>query len=278
MGEGEITLKTIVENYDAGNGRLGVIHGERVENLDEYPAFPRTRPQLGPIEIMRGCPGGCNYCQTPQLFPGRIRHRTPDMIAEEILFASNRKSPIDARFIAPDASFYMYDGGVNLGAIEKMLLLSKKAAGKDGRVFFGTFPSELDPHRVTPELVDMMKRLCDNRMIVIGLQSASDRMLKLMNRRADGRDASRAAELFLNAGYKVVVDFIFGLPGEDDKSVEDTIRWIERWRDKVVIHSHPFSPLPGSLWADMQPSPVPKKLMALLRSLEGRGGVFGRYE
>lgn len=272
IGEGEITLKEIVDDFDNGGDGLGVVYGKRVGNLDDFPAFPKLLPRLGPIEIMRGCSGSCRYCQTPMLFPGKIRYRSPELIEEEIKFAAMRKAlkgaKTDARFIAPDAGAYPN--------IERLLRLSKNATD-GGRIFFGTFPSEIDPLRVTPGLVELMVRHCDNNNAVIGLQSASKRVLKEMNRKAGPDDASRAVELLLGAGYEVIVDFIFAHPFEDEASVEDTINWMAHWKDRVIIHSHPYMPLPGSRWEDVPPAPVPERLLQFLKSLEGRGGIFGGY-
>lgn len=276
-GEGENALKDIVDAFDADERVNRVFRNSTPVNLDDFPAFPRRSPYLGPLEIVRGCAGGCRYCQTPKLFGGKIRSRSPEFIASEFAFAASKvKAAIDARFLAPDASMYMYDGSLNLAAVEKMFTLVKEKIG-NGRIFFGSFPSELDPARVTGGLVDIMKRLCDNKTVIIGLQSGSSRMLKLMNRSATPEDCSNAAELLLAAGYKVVVDFIFGLPDEDDESALESIGWIEEWKDRVVVHAHPFMPLPGTEWESKQPGAVPDFLLKYLRSLEGQGRIFGRY-
>lgn len=273
VGEGEITLKDIIDNFDARGNGLGIVQGQVVKDLDAFPAFPRLHTRLGPVEIMRGCPGRCRYCQTPRLFPGKIRYRSPEMVEEEIRYAAARKSQkgllADARFIAPDAGSYRN---------AEILLQKTRQAVNGGKVFFGTFPSEIDPLRVTPHLVNLMQRYCDNKNVVIGLQSGSERMLKHMGRKATPDDASRAIELLLKSGFEVIVDFIFGLPFEDDISVEDNIRWLNRWKDQVIIHSHPYMPLPGSEWENLAPAPVPEKLLAFLKSLEGKKGIFGGYE
>ncbi len=276
-GEGEITIKDIVEQADDGKA-TGLIKGTRVENLDDFIVFPRKNIMLGPIEIMRGCPSGCTYCQTPQLFKGKLRFRSIELILSEIQFALSRKGFADARFIAPDASSYMYDGGVNLVAIEQLLSSVRSLIGNNGKLFYGTFPSELDPSGVSKELVDMLVEYCDNKLMVLGLQSASPRMQKVMHRRSGIEETERAIELLLDKNFEIVVDLIFGLPYEDEESYNDTYNFIERWKGKVTIHSHPFDTLPGSKWANEQPTEVPQRLIKLVKSLEGIGRVFGRIE
>lgn len=274
-GEGEEIIKDIIETADKGRVE-GIITGKRVSDLDDFRVFPRKMVSLGPIEIVRGCPSGCAYCQTPQLFRGKLRHRSIDFIVEEIKFALSRKGFADVRFIAPDASSYQYDKGINLEAIENLLYNVRNTIGTNGKLFYGTFPSELDPSGVSKELVDLLVRYCDNKQIVLGLQSASKEMQKIMHRRSGLAETENAIELFLNKNFEIVVDLIFGLPYETAETYEETYKFIERWKGKVTIHSHPFDPLPGSKWQYEKATDVPEKLVKAVKSLEGIGRVFGR--
>ena len=274
-GEGEESIKDIIEMAEQGRVE-GIITGKKVLNLDDYRVFPRKMVSLGPIEIVRGCPSGCAYCQTPQLFRGRLRHRSIDFIVDEIKFALSRKGFADVRFIAPDASSYQFNKGINLEAIENLLYNVRNTIGTNGKLFYGTFPSELDPAGVSKELVDILVKYCDNKQIVLGLQSASHDMQKIMHRRSGLLETENAIELFLDKNFEIVVDLIFGLPYETEETYEETYKFIEKWKGKVTIHSHPFDPLPGSKWQYKTPTEVPEKLVKAVRSLEGIGRVFGR--
>ncbi len=274
-GEGEESIKDIIEMAEQGRVE-GIITGKKVLNLDDYRVFPRKMVSLGPIEIVRGCPSGCAYCQTPQLFRGRLRHRSIDFIVDEIKFALSRKGFADVRFIAPDASSYQFNKGINLEAIESLLYNVRNTIGTNGKLFYGTFPSELDPAGVSKELVDILVKYCDNKQIVLGLQSASHDIQKIMHRRSGLLETENAIELFLDKNFEIVVDLIFGLPYETEETYEETYKFIEKWKGKVTIHSHPFDPLPGSKWQYETPTEVPEKLVKAVRSLEGIGRVFGR--
>ncbi|HTX43141.1 MAG TPA: cobalamin-dependent protein, partial [Methanocella sp.] len=87
MGEGEETLpeliKTLTEGGDVStvrgvaykdNGKVVFTPRRGEVDLDRYPPF--KPPLFGPIEITRGCPWGCTYCQTPKLFGPHMRHRS----------------------------------------------------------------------------------------------------------------------------------------------------------------------------------------------------------
>ncbi len=275
VGEGEITLKKLIDLSDDSKCE-GIFKGVVVENLDDFKVFPREMISLGPIEIIRGCPSRCAYCQTPSLFPHNLRMRSAEMVRDEIKFALSRKGYADARFIAPDASSYYFDRGVNIKAISHFLETVRETLGSNGKLFFGTFPSELDPAGVSKELVDLLVKYCDNKLIVLGLQSASMRMTKKMHRRSGLTHTEKAIDLLKEKNFEIVVDLIFGLPYEDEESYEETYNFIQKYKGVVTIHSHPFDPLPGSLWENEKPTIVPEKLIKAVKSLEGIGRVFGK--
>ena len=141
------------------------------------------------------------------------------------------------RFIAPDASSYQYNKGINLEAIEGLLYNVRSTIGTKGKLFYGTFPSELDPSGVSKELVDLLVKYCDNKQIVLGLQSASYYMQKIMHRRSGLAETEKAIELLLNKNFEIVVDLIFGLPYETEETYEETYKFIEKWKGRVTIHS-----------------------------------------
>lgn len=75
IGEGEETLPELIDAIETGRGAASVrgiayrrgeeaiYTGDRPPvDLDCYPPFSSI---LAPIEITRGCPWGCAYCQTP---------------------------------------------------------------------------------------------------------------------------------------------------------------------------------------------------------------------
>ena len=84
--------------------------------------------------------------------------------------------------------------------------------------------------------------------------------------------------LGINKNFEIVVDLIFGLPYETEETYEETYKFIEKWKGRVTIHSHPFDPLPGSRWQYEKSTEVPAKLVKAVKSLEGIGSVFGHVK
>lgn len=274
--EGEFVLKEIVEIYLSEKRVSGVFESSRVVNLDDFHTYPKKVKMFGAIEIMRGCQFKCTYCQTPTLFPKGLRFRSIENILEDVRYSFSYGKR-DCRFITPDAASYMYNRGLNIDAIYNLLSGIKKVTDNKGRIFFGSFPSEINPYFVTEDLVKILKEFCSNKKIVIGLQSASPEQLKRMNRPPNISKVEETIELFLKYNFLVDVDFIFGLPFETKESLEETFLWIFKWIDKVRIHSHYFMPLPGSLWEDEVPTVIPEKIIKKIKYLEGRAKLFGQW-
>jgi B12-binding domain/radical SAM domain protein len=243
IGEGEFTLPRLLENIECGSGTKipGVATRDYFRPadtcifLDGYPAFSRTQ---GFVEISRGCPFSCGYCQTPGIFGHCMRHRSVDAIAEY----ANRYE--HARFVTPNAFAYGSDGiHPRFEKVEKLLSRLKNS------IYFGTFPSEVRPEFICEESLSLLAHYCSNTKLHFGAQSGSDRVLEFLCRGHTVNDIIRAVELCNDFSITPIVDFIVGLPiesDEDQKMTLDLIQWVAR---SGKVHVHRFIPLPGTALA-----------------------------
>ena len=279
IGEGEGTLPELILAL-RGDGDVDEVRGiafrspDRIRktdprphvNLDAYPPFIENL--RAPIEISRGCPHNCKYCQTPRLFGTKMRHRS----AAAIAFYSSYLS--DVRFISPNAFAYGSDG--RHAALDRVteLLTSLR-----GRVYFGTFPSEVRPEFVTDELLEILTEHCANTSIHIGAQSGSDAVLSEVHRGHSRRDVEAALEICRAHSVTPIVDFIFGLPTKGAADQLDSLELV----DSIIAtggraRAHYFTPLPGTPYEDEKPSPVSSKVRKRLGKLARDGKVSGRWE
>jgi B12-binding domain/radical SAM domain protein len=271
IGEGERTLPLLIEAIRNGDTTLppGVATDECARSpdscvwLEAFPPFSRVR---GYIEISRGCPYGCAYCQTPRLFGRRMRHRSIDAIARH---ASCYR---DARFITPNAFAYGSDGiHPRFDRLERLL----KAL--DNNIYLATFPSEVRPEFITPESLDLVCRYCANNKVHFGAQSGSDRVLGKINRGHSVADVVDAVELCLEYGLVPIVDVIVGFPFEtddDQRSTLDLVTWVAR---HGKVHAHYFTPLPGTPLAGQQPRDLLPETQKTLGRLSLNGRVTGSW-
>ena len=293
IGEGEEALPALLERLLAGQSPAGLpgvatlaadgrlLQGPRPKlvDLEAYPPIGVKHRRFGPIEITRGCPCACAFCQTSFLFGGRMRHRSVENVVAWVRRAMEQGYSY-ARFVTPNAFAYQSeDNGrtVNLDAIEHLLREMAALMGKE-LVYFGSFPSEVGPETVTPEAVALVRRYCGNDNLIVGAQTGSDRLLRALQRNHTVADAYRAAEAIVAGGLRPVVDLIFGLPGEEADDVAATLRLMEDLVDMgALLHTHTFMPLPGTPLEDAPPGKVDPALHPLLDRLASQRHQIGQW-
>ncbi|NOX20876.1 MAG: TIGR04013 family B12-binding domain/radical SAM domain-containing protein [Nitrospirae bacterium] len=267
-------------SYIPPGGQVQNNPGAESIDLNQYSPHSELYRRFGPVEITRGCPFACHYCQTPRIFPGSLRHRDIDSILKAVRVMI-RNNLFDIRFITPNALSYGSEDGkkVNLEAIEQLLSRLRGALGRKGRIFFGSFPSEVRPEQISPEVLELLKKYVDNDNLVIGAQSGSDRILKACHRGHTVEDVYRAVGLTIKAGFKANVDFIFSLPGETPEDVDETERFIlELVSMGARVHAHTFMPLPQTPYKNAVVKELDERYQRLINRLLPKGVLFGNWK
>jgi len=279
MGEAEESLVEFLKKLLVGKKPQDKIIKSKPVDITQYLSISGKYKAFATIEITRGCPFGCRYCQTTFLF-GPMRHRKIQQIVKmaEILVQHNL---CDIRFISPNLLSYGSQDGFkpNLNQLEKMLASVRSVKGVK-KIFAGTFPSEIRPEQLTKEALKIIRKYCDNDNLIIGAQSGSDQMLKKCHRFHTVVDIQYAINLALEAGFKVNVDFIFGMPEETKNEEKETIRFIEKLVKikNVRIHGHTFLPLPGTPWEKEKAGEISPHLREFLMFLRKNGKEYGDWE
>lgn len=292
VGEGERVVLSLVDHVendrplDGVPGCARLVDGKVVQSpkparveLDEFPAFAHRSRYFGAIEITRGCIYACRFCQTPFFSKAKFRHRSVENVARwaSVLRAHDKR---DLRFISPTSlSYGSPDEAVHLDQVEALLAKSKEAMGPDGRVFFGTFPSEVRPEHVTAEALALIRKYCANDNLVIGGQSGSERVLESSKRGHDVGSILHAAKVALDHGFEPNVDFILGLPGEEAVDIAATVRLMQALADLgAKVHAHTFMPLPGTPFRDAPPGVVDEATRVELDRLASQQRLFGQWK
>jgi B12-binding domain/radical SAM domain protein len=248
--------------------------------LDDYSPFSVRHKKVGPIEITRGCPFVCGYCQTSHLFGTRPRHRSIPVILRHV--ESMKKNHLRfIRVISPNAFSYGSTDGrtLNLPALSALLHELRQTVTSPARLFFGSFPSEVRPEHVTDETVELVTRYADNDNLVLGAQTGSPRLLQACGRTHTVDDVIRAVRRIIRAKMKANVDFIFGLPGETEDDVRETLELIQELVALgACIHAHRFSPLPQTGFAQKTPTPLTPEMIRSLQHMASTGQLFGQWK
>jgi len=278
-GEGEEHIHSLL-NFLEGRGepppclwsreRMGTVC--RGVEIEKFAPFAEDLPI--PIEITRGCPFLCAYCQTPRLSGRKMRHRSLETIVRWVEKLVNRGMK-DIRFITPNGMGYGGRGGAQPQRLLSLLRLLKKKYPR-ARFYMGSFPSEFRPEHISLSPMKALRNLVSNRRVIFGAQSGSPEVLRRIKRGHTVEDVVRAAEVSLKANFRPEVDFIFGLPFDDE---EESLRLMKRLAEMGArVHAHYFLPLPSTPLALEKPRPLSGPFLREVEKLTGAGTLFGQWK
>ncbi|NVM16470.1 MAG: TIGR04013 family B12-binding domain/radical SAM domain-containing protein [Candidatus Lokiarchaeota archaeon] len=293
-GEGEETLIEILNNiknnkdYNDVNGiaylgkedKLILTKKRKWIDLSKYPPLPSKHVKYGAIEITRGCPYVCYFCQTPYILGTVPRHRSIKSICDGVRIMKEYEKT-DIRFISPNAfSYGSHDGKtLNLPVLEELLINIKEIIKPKGRIYFGSFPSEVRPEHVTEETLKLVLKYAANDNIVIGAQSGSQKILNSCNRGHSVEDVYNAVKLTITKGLIANVDFIFNLPSETDEDINLTIHFMKKLSAMgAKIHTHTFIPLPLTAFANEAAKEIDEKTKKIISELSSKGLAYGDWK
>ncbi|HUM41763.1 MAG TPA: radical SAM protein [Fervidobacterium sp.] len=222
------------------------------------PFYPdRSR---GFVKVEDGCSWRCAYCVSA-LERGEVRSRPLDEILREICLMSQRG--ISEVVITGTNLMLWREGQSNyLDLIESV---SREAARENMRVRL----SSVYPEMVNRRMIELFSLYPLARHLHISLQSASDRVLKTMNRAPLRNLAEMLAWLKnLDGGFAFTADIIVGYPTETEQDFLMTMSLLSELRFSKV-HVFPFSVRPNTAASRMRPlqSPLVKRRAAALNEL-----------
>ena len=294
LGEGERTfpelLRTLVNRDDIAYVK-GIAYKYDHEicinpriykiNLDEsIPYSVKYGVYCKAIEIMRGCPFSCKYCQTPRLTGFKPRFRTIENIVKISEVYVNHFNYKTIRFLAPNGLGYYSRDGKNPNVEKITELLEAVSSIKNvKRILLGTFPSELRPDSINEEILEVLKKYVSNKRLVIGIQSGSDRVLEKIGRNHTVQQGIQAVKLAMKYGFKVCTDVIFGLPDENIHDMMKTLKLIkEIMKHGVRVRVHTFMPLPSTPYWFSKSGSIPHNIREKLDVWKKSGRIEGDYD
>jgi len=81
--------------------------------------------------------------------------------------------------------------------------------------------------------------------VFFGLESGNDTILKIMNKQATVKQAEDAVNIFIKAGVQTGAFFILGYPGDNDRTVLDTVDFASSLPLDYLSFTFPY-PIPGT--------------------------------
>lgn len=266
FGEGELTLSELVMCIAANRTDYEKIPGlvfkdsygkpyqnplrPFIENLDTlpYPAWHRMPPtdyRVAPIlvpakgqpiaQIMtgRGCPYNCSFCASNSTWKRKLRLRSPDHVIGEIHMLIHDYGVNEIHFC--DDSFTS-----NIKRAEEIC----DAIINEGIKIHWQCPNGIRGDRISDVLLKKMKKSgCYS--VGLGVESGNVDILKRVDKKLDLEEIKRTLKRLKDVGITSYGFFILGLPGDNKKTIEETIDFAVRNPfDRAWFNI--FTPYPGS--------------------------------
>lgn len=246
-GEGEQPLVGLLERLASGwEATPGLILRDRetdpqppLDNLDllGFPAerfeadFLEDPTHLSYLSTSRGCPATCNFCNTPEFWGSAIRFRSPESVLREMAFLRERHgltyfSFRDDTFTARKSRTLALMEGIQASGLHPLWNCQSRV-------------NLVDEER----LVAMKRAGCE--FVQFGVEHASARVLKLLDKGTNPDQARRALALARRVGFNVGIYLITGIPGETWPDVEASAAFIRETRPHDVQVA-PLALYPGT--------------------------------
>jgi radical SAM superfamily enzyme YgiQ (UPF0313 family) len=232
-GEAESCIVDILEGKTEK-----IIHAEPIANLDTLPLpayhlvdinrYTRIVNGQKAISLLstRGCPHQCTFCNSVVFTKKYFRARGPENMASEINYLIDHYGIYNFKF---DDDLFT----IRTERIKKIFSLTPK-------VNYRCFARADTLTKETCEI--LIETGCKH--VSIGVESGSALILENMNKGETKDQIKNGLENARNAGLIIRIYLIVGFPGETDKTVQETMDFLDETPfDEFVVY--PLIPYPG---------------------------------
>ena len=240
IGEGERAIVQIIEGiiekmpfhrlpniaFRNGNDIVRTDEMDLVDNLDESPIIEYDEHYFDkwsyfPIEVGRGCPFNCTFCSTKTFWRRKFRMKSIERLIREIVFYRERYAATRFNFIH---DLFTVNKQYIMGFCDRIRNESLNIKWRcSARI--DTLDEEMISH--------MSEVGCDG--IFLGIETYSAKMQRIINKNLDFEKCERNIALLAKHNIPMKLSFIYGIPGETEKDINDTLDFIKWCRDTFNI-------------------------------------------
>ena len=273
QGEGEHRFPMLLSILESGGEfTLDGIHGhgysnERTPEVCQIEDFPfgffdvlpletywGLRFAHGPVQsdkylsifTSRGCPFNCAFCQTPMMWGLKWMAKSYTRIVDEMDYY-NRKYGV--------SEFHIQDENFSLSR-ERTRDFANELIRR-GRNYTFCFPSGVKAETLGREELELLRNAGCYYM-GISPESASERVLKAMNKVVDLDHVEKVVRWCFELGIGINCNFVLGFPGEEKEDRKKTYRFIRKLirlgLDEIVAFM--LTPLPGTQMSHLMPEDI----------------------
>lgn len=251
-GEGEEALVELLKHLEEKKPLLNTILGlsyrkfrkiisnkprPLVKDIDRFSIPDRSllfnekkysSEDMGLIMTSRGCPYRCTYCASVK----GLTYRSIDNVITEIKMIKNKYGT--TQFTFKDDSFT-----VDKKRVKELCnkLLEEKIKIK--------WECNTRVNLINEDLLDIMKKAGCN-FIKVGIESGSDKVLKIMNKGITKNQCRKAARLLRKSGIHWTGYFMMGVVGETEKDIYQTLDFVKELKPNSALIGV-YEPFPGTV-------------------------------
>ena len=248
-GEGEVSFVALLRDIQEGKKPSRVIKGIVVESLDKlafsdrelFKNFEYPLPVAGfdsPFVTLiagRGCRYNCNFCQPAErmIFGAKVRRRSPGNVINELVL-------LQQRYHFRSVMFHDDCITEDRGWIREFCDLYRKNG------FTQPFACQSRADIICAN-EDMVRLMAESglKLMFIGFESGSQRVLTFLRKGVKVEDNYRAADICRRYGIKIWANYMLGIPTETKGEVMDTVRLMRTIKPDFYSPAF-YTPHPGS--------------------------------
>lgn len=235
LGEGEYSFFNLVQCIEKGdyegikeikgiafrsNGKVvRTGNAEVIQDLDRL-SMPSKYFEFQHLSSSRGCPANCAFCGSPRFWGRKVRFHSPEYFVEQLELLYRKGITF---FYVSDDTFTMRS--------DRVIQICKKIIEKDLKI---TWFAISRVNFVDEEMLYWMRK-AGCIQISYGVESGSEKIRNVLNKNIKDDEIKRAFALTTKYGILSRAYFIYGSPGEDWETIQETIDLIHEIKPLSAI-------------------------------------------
>lgn len=235
----------LVEEYMRNNEKINKVYDLFHTSFEDMYLDKFENHARAFVKIQDGCNNFCSFCIIPYV-RGNVRSKKMDVVLDEVNSLVNNGYK---EIVLTGIHTGHYGQDIKEYDFSDLLMNLEKIEGLERIRISSIEITELNDKFL--EVLRNSKKIVDH--IHIPLQSGSDKILKLMNRKYDMNYFNERINLIRNIRKNIAIttDVIVGFPGEEEEDFNDTIKSIRKV-DFAELHVFPYSKREGTKAALMK--------------------------
>ncbi len=209
---------------------------EIMQDLDQLP-IPSKYFDFQHLVSSRGCPANCTFCGSPRFWGRKVRFHSPEYFVEQIEHLYRKGITF---FYVSDDTFTMRQ--------DRVIQICKTIIGKNMKI---TWFAIARVNHVDEEMLYWMRK-AGCIQISYGVESGSEKIRKVLNKNIHTNEIKKAFAMTTKYGILARAYFIYGSPGENWDTIQETIDLIHEIKPLSTIF-YILDVFPGTaLYEDFQ--------------------------